>query len=130
MMGQILTTQRKLILDIITQITSHPTAGDIMEQLKLEGHSVSYATVYNSLRFLTEHGYIHELKLEGDASRYDGRTDEHQHIICTKCGNVDEVKLETPPEWKKRIEKLTEYKIFEEQIIFKGLCHECYSEIL
>lgn len=124
-----LTAQRNLILEIIKNSTNHPTANDIIHKLNLEEHSISYATVYNSLRFLTENGYINELNLEGHASRYDGKIEEHQHIICSECGTVNEVELETPIEWKKEIEKITKYKISEEQILFKGLCHKCQSKI-
>ncbi|WP_080836495.1 Fur family transcriptional regulator [Cohnella massiliensis] len=120
-----LTAPRKLVLDIINDSHDHPTAADIIDRLKADGRSVAYATVYNSLRFLTDEGLIRELKLQGDASRYDARTEDHHHIVCTSCGRVDEVMTETPAEWLKRIEAETGYDITEEQFLFKGVCAEC-----
>ncbi|WP_027094258.1 Fur family transcriptional regulator [Cohnella thermotolerans] len=120
-----LTAQRKLILDIVSEASDHPTASDIIDRLKLQGQTVAYATVYNSLRYLTDQGLIRELKLEGDASRYDARMEDHQHIVCTSCGRVDEVMTEIPKDWLRQIEAETGYSITEEQLLFKGVCAEC-----
>ncbi|KPV55330.1 Fur family transcriptional regulator, partial [Paenibacillus sp. A3] len=86
-----LTTQRKAILDLVQSCEDHPTAAEIMERLRMNGHQFAYGTVYNSLRYLTDAGLIRELKLGETASRYDGRTEDHYHIVCKKCGRVDEV---------------------------------------
>lgn len=120
-----LTAPRKLILDIVSESHDHPTASDIIDRLKHQGRTVAYATVYNSLRYLTDNGLIRELKLEGDASRYDARTEDHHHIVCTSCGRVDEVMTSSPKEWLQRIEAETGYAITEEQLLFKGVCAEC-----
>ncbi|MGG1312635.1 MULTISPECIES: Fur family transcriptional regulator [Cohnella] len=120
-----LTAPRKLVFDIVNNSHDHPTAADIIDRLKAEGRSVAYATVYNSLRYLTEEGYIRELKLEGDASRYDSRTEDHHHIVCTSCGRVDEVMTGTPSDWLERIAAETGYAITEEQLLFKGVCSAC-----
>ncbi|NBD22321.1 Fur family transcriptional regulator [Paenibacillus glycinis] len=125
MSRQSLTAPRRLILDILTESHDHPTASDIIDRLKTQGQSVAYATVYNSLRYLTEQGLIRELKLEGDASRYDSRTEDHQHIVCVSCGKVSEVMTESPKEWLRHIEEETGYSISEEQFLFKGVCGEC-----
>ncbi|WP_256758942.1 Fur family transcriptional regulator [Cohnella sp. WQ 127256] len=120
-----MTVQRKTIYDILTATDDHPTASDIIERLKAGGHNFAYATVYNTLKYLTEEGLIHELKLEGDASRYDARIDDHQHIVCTSCGKVDEVCVQPPSEWLLAIAQQTGYEITEEQFLFKGVCAEC-----
>lgn len=120
-----LTAPRKLILDIVSDSHDHPTASDIIDRLKHQGQTVAYATVYNSLRYLTDNGMIRELKLEGDASRYDARTEDHHHIVCTSCGRVDEIMTVSPKDWLERIEAETGYAITEEQLLFKGVCAEC-----
>lgn len=120
-----LTTPRKTILDVVSTASDHPTAAEVMERLKERGSQFAYATVYNSLRYLTEEGLIRELKLEGDANRYDARTEEHQHIVCTSCGKVDEVFTIAPPEWLQIISRETGYRIDEKQVLFKGVCAEC-----
>jgi Fur family peroxide stress response transcriptional regulator len=120
-----MTVQRKTIYDILSAAQDHPTAAEIIEKLKAGGYQFAYATVYNTLKYLTEEGLIHELKLEGDASRYDARTEDHQHILCMSCGKVDEVFVETPADWLQSIAKQTGYEIKEEQYLFKGVCAAC-----
>ncbi|NHN32066.1 Fur family transcriptional regulator [Paenibacillus agricola] len=120
-----LTIQRKTIFDIVSEATDHPTAADIIERLKDRGCQFAYATVYNSLRYLTDEGMIRELKLEGDSNRYDARTEDHQHIVCVACGRVDEVFTEAPPEWLSSVAKETGYIIQDQQYLFKGVCAGC-----
>lgn len=120
-----LTTPRRTIYEIVADSSDHPTASDIMERLKSRGCHFAYATVYNSLRYLTEEKMIRELRLEGDASRYDARVEDHQHIVCIACGKVDEVMAEAPKEWLERIASDTGYVIEDEQILFKGVCSGC-----
>jgi Fur family transcriptional regulator, peroxide stress response regulator len=123
----ILTPQRKIIFEIVSNAKDHPTAAEIIERLRSQGHQLAYATVYNSLKYLTEEGLIRELKLEGDASRYDGHVEDHQHIMCRKCGKVDEVFNKPSEEWLQAIASETGYNIEEEHIVFKGVCPKCQS---
>jgi Fur family peroxide stress response transcriptional regulator len=120
-----LTIQRKTIFDVVSTASDHPTAADVIERLKERGFQFAYATVYNSLRYLTEERMIRELKLEGDASRYDARTEDHQHILCVTCGRMDEVFTEATPEWLRCVEEETGYEIQEQQYLFKGVCAAC-----
>jgi len=120
-----LTPQRKAIYEILMESTDHPTAGEIIERLNKRGYQFAYATTYNSLRYLTEEGLIRELKLEGDASRYDARTEDHQHIVCRVCGKVDEVFTLIPAEWSRSVAAETGYQVEEEHILLKGVCPVC-----
>ena len=51
-----LTRQRDAVLRVIRESEEHLTAGEIYEHARRVLPSISYATVYNSLRFLTEAG--------------------------------------------------------------------------
>lgn len=120
-----MTVQRKTIYKLLTDAQDHPTASDIMEKLKAEGYQFAYATVYNTLRYLTEEGLVRELKLEGDVSRYDARTEDHHHIVCSVCGKVDEVFTATPEDWKDCVADHTGYALEDVQVVFKGVCPAC-----
>lgn len=120
-----LTVQRKAIYEIVSEASDHPTAADIIDRLKTRGCSYAYATIYNSLRYLTDEGLIREVKLAGEASRYDARMEDHYHIVCTDCGRVDEVLVDAPSEWLEQITQSTGYEITEKQFILKGRCAQC-----
>lgn len=122
-----LTIQRKAILDVVQQSDDHPSAADIIERLRIKGFNFAYGTVYNSLRYLTEQQLIRELKLNESVSRYDARIEDHQHIVCTVCGKVEEIMLELPHEWLKDVTKQTRYQINNPHIVMEGTCEACSS---
>lgn len=123
-----LTIQRKEILEVVQHAPDHPTAADVIDRLRGKGFNFAYGTVYNSLRYLTDAGLIRELKLGEAVSRYDARTDEHQHIVCTVCGRVDEVLTELPGEWLQKVAIETKYRIEHAQVVIEGVCEECATK--
>jgi Fur family peroxide stress response transcriptional regulator len=123
-----LTIQRKAIFEVVQHAHDHPTAADVIERLRGKGFNFAYGTVYNSLRYLTDVGLIRELKLGEAVSRYDARTEEHQHIVCIKCGRVDEVLTELPNEWLQRVAQETNYRIEHAQVVLEGVCEQCATK--
>ena len=123
-----LTTQRKAVYEIVCNAEDHPTAADVMNRLVERGHNFAYGTVYNSLRYLTDNGLIRELKLGETASRYDGKMDDHQHIVCENCGAVDEVMTDAPVEWYAAVAEETGYDVHHAHVVFRGVCTECRNK--
>ena len=123
-----LTVQRRAILEVVTEADDHPTAADIIQRLRVKGFSFAYGTVYNSLRYLTDVELIRELKLGEAVSRYDARTEEHQHIVCTVCGKVEEVLVDIPTEWLAQIAQQTKYRIDHPHIVMEGMCEQCTTK--
>ncbi|GKU77673.1 Fur family transcriptional regulator [Paenibacillus sp. L3-i20] len=123
-----LTIQRKAIFEVVKEAYDHPTAADVIDRLRGRGYNFAYGTVYNSLRYLRDVGLIRELKLGEAISRYDARTDEHQHIVCTKCGRVDEVLIEVPSDWITAVAKETNYRIEHAQVVLEGVCETCTNK--
>lgn len=122
-----LTKPRKTVLEILRGSTNHPTAIDIMQKLNELGYRFAYATVYNSLRYLADHELIRELNLGNGITRYDGRMEEHHHIICQYCGNVGEGSADIPLSFLETLQKETGYRISELNTQFVGICPECLS---
>src|SRR6266851_7819898 len=81
-----LTRQRKVVLDVLRGGDAHPTAAEVFAAARKIMPSISYATVYNSLRYLREAGLVREVAFGNGASRYDRETDRHDHAICSRCG--------------------------------------------
>src|SRR5215210_4092688 len=87
--ARILTRQREAVLQVIRESENHLTASEIFEAARSRLPSISYATVYNSLKYLKDVGLVHELSLGGaGASRYDRETERHDHAVCTACGKL------------------------------------------
>lgn len=124
-----LTPPRKAVLQVIQVATDHPTATEIMDRLNQQGQRFAYASIYNSLRYLAEHGMIQELNLGNGVTRYDGRLEEHQHLICRRCGAVMESTAAVPLDFIAGIEKETGFRVEQSDVRFVGLCPTCWAEL-
>ncbi|MCL6593436.1 MAG: transcriptional repressor [Alicyclobacillus sp.] len=123
-----LTEPRRAVLEVVRQANDHPTAAEIMERLAARGQRYAYATIYNSLRYLTEHGLLRELNLGNGISRYDGRLENHQHIVCVRCGAIAETLVDVPPELARRMEGETGYRVDQVSLHVTGLCPACQAK--
>ncbi|MCC7367829.1 MAG: transcriptional repressor [Chloroflexi bacterium] len=83
-----MTPQRQAILDAVRASNDHPRAADIYERVRRVQPGIAFATVYNALHALADHGIILQLSFGDHASRFDARTDRHDHALCTACGDL------------------------------------------
>jgi Fur family transcriptional regulator, peroxide stress response regulator len=88
-----LTKQREAVLAVVQESAAHLTASEIYALAGKKLPGISFATVYNSLRYLTANSMIAEIKFGDGASRFDRRTDRHDHAICTSCGTMADFEL-------------------------------------
>ena len=86
------TRQRALVLDAVRAHDDHPTADDIYLDVRQQDEKISRGTVYRNLNLLEEAGIISSVKTPG-GNRFDWRPDGHAHILCRKCGRVQDVPL-------------------------------------
>src|SRR3712207_3960473 len=92
--GRALTPQRQAVLRVVAESAEHLTAAEIFEAARHALPSISYAPVYNSLKYLKEAGLIDEVSFGNGASRYDRRTARHDHALCSRCGRLVDFDLE------------------------------------
>lgn len=122
---QTLTVQRQVILDLVKQASDHPTATDIMDRLRQHGYRFAYGTVYNSLHYLAQAGFISELQLGQGTARYDGRLEDHLHVVCRTCGRVAEYEAALPELWARTVEKETGFDLRDARLVIEALCADC-----
>lgn len=123
-----LTKQRTVILQVIRETDDHLTANEVFENAKTLLPSISFATVYNSLRFLKEEGHIGEIQFGNGASRFDRMTSRHDHAICTKCEKLIDMELELPTELVEMAAKYSRFKPESIELTLRGLCPECIEK--
>ena len=123
-----LTRQRQVVLRVVNESHHHPTASQVFEQARALLPTISYATVYNSLRFLKQAGLVHEISFGNAASRYDRETQRHDHAICTKCGKLVDFDLSEAMELMRAAARRTRFKAESIHLTLTGLCPECRSD--
>ena len=120
-----LTKQREVVLQVILDAEQHPTANEVFDRAKSRLPGISFATVYNSLRFLKEAGHISEISFGNGAARYDRITSRHDHAICSKCGKLVDMEIELPEEILKLAAKFSKFQPESLELTLRGLCPEC-----
>ncbi|MDQ3750675.1 MAG: transcriptional repressor [Acidobacteriota bacterium] len=120
-----LTKQREVVLQVIRDAKEHLTANEVFDRAKQLLPTISFATVYNSLRFLKDAGHIGEISFGNGASRFDALTSRHDHAICTNCGKLVDMEIELPAEIVKQATKFSKFKLESIELTLRGLCPEC-----
>ena len=91
-----LTKQRESVLRVIRESDKHLTANEVFDDARRLLPGISFATVYNSLRFLKNEGLIGEIKFGTGAKLYDRKLTRHDHAICNDCGKLVDLELPIP----------------------------------
>lgn len=120
-----LTPQRDAVFQVILNREDHPTASEIFEAARQRLPTISYATVYNSLRYLKEAGLVHEIKFGDSASRYDRETERHDHAICNGCGKLVDFDLPQTAELMQAAARKSRFKPESVHLTLRGLCSDC-----
>ena len=120
-----LTRQREAILTVIRGREDHPTANEIFQAARLSLPGISYATVYNSLRFLKEAGLVHEIKFGDSASRYDRETGRHDHAICNCCGKLVDFELPQAADLMRAAARKSKFQPASVHLTLRGVCPDC-----
>ncbi len=123
-----LTPQRRAVLEILESATDHPTAAEVFERVRGSAPGIGPATVYRTLALLVANGLARELSLgDGSASRYDGKTGRHDHLVCTSCGAASDVHTALPAQLIEQLTGSTGYAISRYDLQFHGLCPNCQT---
>jgi Fe2+ or Zn2+ uptake regulation protein len=92
--GMRVTPQRLQIHDTLMRLGRHATADDVLRDVRASQPGLSLPTVYATLDLLVELGAARRVSAASGAALYDPRTDAHAHLVCERCGAVEDVELE------------------------------------
>lgn len=127
--GVRLTRQRRVLLDLIDTSGKHLDADTLYQMAKLKDAKLNRVTVYRTLKMLKESGLVDELDLahfEGEKHYYETRLKrEHAHIICLRCGRVEEFFGEQLSAVKGQVESQFGFEIVFSRTEIGGYCSHC-----
>lgn len=124
------TDQRRLIVETFFGSDNHVSIEELLAQVRSKDRRVGYATVYRTLKLLTECGVANERRFGDGLTRYElaDDTTHHDHLICVACGNITE--FEEP-----QIERLQEgvarkygFELRSHKHELYGICSNCMTE--
>ncbi|MBV71439.1 MAG: transcriptional repressor [Myxococcales bacterium] len=93
--GLKMTSQRRVVTEAFfdPEVTSdHPTAEELYLRVRERDSRIGYATVYRSLKILTEAGLASPGRFGDNQTRYEPESpgEHHDHFVCTECGKIVE----------------------------------------
>lgn len=124
--GRRLTKQRKMILDEMAKVYTHPTAEEIYEMVSDKMPKISLATVYRNLEALEEDGQVIKLNVKAGngKSRYDAHMEPHHHLVCKSCGCVEDIH-DCCCEIKSKALEKSGFTISTYYLEIPGICKKC-----
>jgi Fur family ferric uptake transcriptional regulator len=127
--GVRLTRQRRVLLDLIDTSGKHLDAETLYQMAKEKDAKLNRVTVYRTLKMLKESGLVDELDLahfEGEKHYYETRLkQEHAHIICLRCGRVEEFFGEQLHAVKGQVSSQFGFEIVFARTEIGGYCSHC-----
>ena len=124
-----LTRQRQILLDLIEKSSLHLDVEQLYKLAKKKDPKLNRVTVYRTLKMLKETGLVDELDLmhwSGDQHYYETRMkQEHAHVICLRCGKVEEFFGEPLQRLRRQIESHLGFHILIARTEVGGYCAHC-----
>jgi Fur family ferric uptake transcriptional regulator len=124
-----LTRQRQILLDLIDKSGEHLDAESLYQLAREEDPKLNRVTVYRTLKLLKHGGLVDELDLMhygGDQHYYETRMkQEHAHVICLRCGKVEEYFGEPLQRLRRQIEETFGFDIRIARTEIGGYCAHC-----
>ena len=122
------TIQRDIIINEFLRVKGHLSVDELHTRLKLSHSSIGLATVYRTLKILSDAGLAHERRFQDGYTRYEytGPGDvHHDHIVCVSCGLVEEFENREIEELQKKEADRHHFKMLDHKFEIYGICKEC-----
>jgi len=125
--GLKVTLPRMKILDILEHTSSrHQSAEDVYKALLDTGEDIGLATVYRVLTQFEAAGLVKRHHFEGGHSVFElNEGSHHDHIVCVKCGQVDEFIDDLIEKRQKAIAADLGYDLTDHCLYMYGICKKC-----
>ena len=120
------TPRRKAIINIFISSKTHLTPEDVWQRLRENFEKCGMPSVYRNLETLAECGILTKIQQFDRKKHYGlcafaGNDEHHHHIICVKCGKVEEIKECSFAQ----IQYLNGFKIVRHFMQVDGICDKC-----
>ena len=121
------TFQRITILESIDK-SGHMSVDDIYDEVIKVHPSISLATIYKNIILMIEKDVLTEIPIAEKKSKYELSKIDHIHLICTKCGKVEDKECkDTTSSILSDLTNKENFFLNKRQINLYGLCSSCHK---
>lgn len=119
--------QRQMIYNFLMTRKDHPTADVVYRNVRQTHPHISLGTVYRNLSLLADRGEILRLQVGDGVDHFDADTSAHCHFVCSDCGAVTDLRLESLSDMLAEARQSFDGKIFGQSTCFYGVCENCLN---
>jgi Fur family transcriptional regulator, ferric uptake regulator len=113
-------------IELLKVLVHRPlTVQEIYDLLIRRNIHVDLTSVYRTLELFVSLGAVSIVEFGEDKKRYElSDQDHHHHLVCTKCGLIEDVSL-NENELLNKVKIQSKFKIDHHNLEFFGLCQNC-----
>lgn len=120
------TTARIALMTLLESAKKPVDVQTMIEFLKKEDIQTDPATVFRIVNMFTEKGLLKPIQLNEGKFRYELTSKEdHHHLVCENCGEIEDISDCNISALEKDIEKKKEFKVTSHSLEFFGICSDC-----
>lgn len=119
------TTQRLAVLDAIAGLPDAVTAQELHFRLRERGLRTGLTTVYRTVSALAEAGVLDRFESGGEQSFKLCGEEHHHHLVCLRCGSVEEVEGAEVESWVERTARRRKFRVASHRADIYGRCRRC-----
>jgi Fur family peroxide stress response transcriptional regulator len=122
-----------LILSHLAGRTDHPTADAVLRALRLDGHDLGPATLYQNLGKLAEAGLVARISGPDGLMHFDPTVEAHPHMTCRRCGKIVDAQVEADlverltPRCPHSGRSLSDWQVEGVDLELRGVCPACLA---
>ncbi len=121
------TSQRDFIVDIFFKTNTHISLEELLKKVKRKTPNIGYATVYRTMKILTECGLAVARQFGDGQTRYENIPEDghHDHIICIKCSKIAEFQNQKIEQLQAEAAKKLGFTVINHKLELYGYCDDC-----
>ena len=78
------------VLESFDALQKHPSADQIIAQVRSKSEDIATGTIYNILDTLVNKKIICRVKTDRDVMKYDAVPDKHHHLYCSESETISD----------------------------------------
>ena len=121
-----ITPARLAVLDILEKTDKPIDIATIIDYLETNNIKADPATVFRIINAFTDKGITKQIQLNEGKFRYEHSSKkDHHHLICEKCGSLEDISDNFISDIEKEIQRKKKFLIKRHSLEFFGICKLC-----
>lgn len=119
------TSQRVVMHRLLRDRDRHVSAEELLSEASERLPGVSLPTVYATLELFEQLGIVRRVNGGGGTLLWDTRADVHHHMICRRCGRIEDMETPLDLDRARRSAARAGFRPDRAEVVVSGLCADC-----